>query len=125
MSQEGRRVWERLAPAGPIWTVREVSSRASSLERGGSGAGETKSEKEGPVLRRSLKALAGRGCEEVVVGGGRSEMVVAKRRFWGMRGWRDSEKRVEARRRAEGRVGAMMGDESDKEDGIVSTVLSS
>jgi hypothetical protein len=42
---------------------------------------ETKSAKEGPALRRSLKAVVGRGWLEVVVGGDGSVMAVASVRL--------------------------------------------
>lgn len=77
LSHEGRRVWVRLRPGGPTSTVR--SSRASEADRGGSSA-LTKSLKEGPVLRRSLKLVGRRGRVLVVFGGEGSSTVVAKGR---------------------------------------------
>lgn len=63
---------------------------------------ETKSPKEGPLLSRSVKAVAARGVEDVVVAGGVSEIVVAKLRFWGMmtRAWERRQRDAAAGRRA-------------------------
>ena len=107
LSQGGRRVWGFLRPEGPTWTVR--SSRASLSSRSSSSClGETKSAKEGPLLRRSLKVLAGRGWVDVVDGGGGSLIVVAKRLFCGMRGVRGSRMVEVSRRRAGGRRAAIV-----------------
>ena len=62
---------------------------------------ETKSEKEGPELSRSEKAVARRGSDLVVEGGGGLSTVVAKERFCGMRrGLLVSRKVEETMRRA-------------------------
>lgn len=63
---------------------------------------ETKSPKEGPLLSRSVKAVAARGVDDVVVAGGVSEIVVAKLRFWGMttRTWERRQRDAAAGRRA-------------------------
>lgn len=63
---------------------------------------ETKSPKEGPLLSRSVKAVAARGVEDVVVAGGVSEIVVAKLRFWGIttRAWERRQRDAAAGRRA-------------------------
>ena len=106
LSHSGSRVCVRLRPSGPTWNVR--SSSASSCVMGSSGFDETKSANDGPVFRRSEKALAGRGWDEVAEGGGRSETVVAKQRFCGMRDGRDSTIAVDIRRRVGGRKAAMV-----------------
>ena len=62
-SHSGRRVCVRFLPAGPTWTVR--NSNDSSSESGSSCLPETKLAKDGPVLRRSEKVVAGLGCEVV------------------------------------------------------------
>ena len=106
LSQEGRRVWDLLRPAGPIWTV--WSAWFESMVRSSSGGFWRKSEKEGPVLRRSLKVVVGRGWEEVVVGEVGSLIVVARRRFWGTMAERDSKSVEGRRRRAGGRNAAIV-----------------
>ena len=57
-SQDGRRVISFCLPAGPTKAVR-ISGTSFS------GGGDAKSEKEGPVLRRSRKVVGGRRAVEV------------------------------------------------------------
>lgn len=85
------------------------SSRDSEAERGGS-SGETKSLKDGPVLRRSLKLLAGLGRVDVLVGGGGSVTAVANGRRRRHEGWTGLRRGSvdEASRRVVGRIEAMV-----------------
>lgn len=74
LSHSGSRVYAFLLPAGPTCTVR--NSSASSAVMAGSD-GETNSENDGPVFRRSLNLLAVRACVLLALGGGGSVTVVA------------------------------------------------
>jgi hypothetical protein len=58
----------RLRPSGPTWTF--LISRASERESGSSLRDETKSPKDGPVLRRSEKVVGARR----VLGNGASDV---------------------------------------------------
>lgn len=95
-----------MRPSGPTWTVR--SSYASSPSTLFDSFGETKSAKDGPVLRRSANADAGLGCDEGVLGGGVSDMVVAKRRYEGENEVRDSWRAVDTARRTGSRMFVML-----------------
>ena len=103
LSQVGRRVCGLLRPAGPICTVWRVW--VESTVRSSEGGFWRKSEKEGPVFRRSLKVVGGRGWEGE---GGGSLIVVAKRRFWGIVAERGSRRVVVRMRRAGGRSAAIV-----------------
>ena len=70
----------------------------------------TKSEKEGPELRRSVKAVARRGSVAVEEGGGGVSTVVAKLRFCGIERHvqRESRRPVDMRRQVGVRREAMV-----------------
>ena len=55
-----------------------------------------------------MNALAGRGCDEVVEGGGGLSIVVAKQRFCGISDCRESRMAVDRQRRAEGLRAAIL-----------------